>query len=173
MSKTSDTSEAEFWQGLAANLALGQDQLDQLCPVVDKIRHEIEVHRANSAAPNGLTRRQRNSILRKICRISENLEKQVTTLTERGDNSLTPILSEFLAQALTNDGIQLALGEGIFWSDPRIRESERRQAESRGGLYNMLEEHYRRRRYDVAQHRAEDLLQGLLRGTRLQITDFR
>ncbi len=172
MSKTSDTSEAEFWQGLAANLALRQDQLDQLCLVVDKIRREIEVHKAHSAAPNGLTRRQRNSILRKICRISENLEKQVATLTERGDHSLTPILSKFLAQALTNDGIRLALGEAILWSDPRIRDSDIHRARSRDHMYSELEDDYRHQRYNVAHARAADLLRGFLRSTRLQIANF-
>ncbi len=172
MSKNCDTSEADFWQGLAANLAFGQDQLDQLCLVVGKIRREIEVHKSHSAVPNGLTRRQRNSILRKICRISENLEKQVATLTERGDRSLTPILSEFLAQALTNDGIQLALGEGFLWSNPRIRDSDIRRARSRGHMYSELEGDYRHQRYNVAHARAADLLQGFLRSTRLQITNF-
>ena len=163
MPQPSDMSEAEFWQGLATNQGLGQDQLDQLRLVVDKIGREIEMHRANSAAPNGLTRRQRNDILRKICRSFEKLENQVAALTESGDRSLTPILAAFLAESLTNDGIERALGEGFLWPGPRIRDSEIRRGRRHEDLYSALEDHYRDRRHNIARHRAADLLQGFLR----------
>ena len=170
MSKTSDVSEAEIWQILAADRKLEPHQLNQLRPAVDEIRRNIEVHKAHGAALNGLTRKQRNIILRKICRYVETLEEQIATLTGRGDQSLTAILSESLARALTNDGIALALGEGILWSDPRIRDSD--SSRSRDHQYSELEGDYRRQRYNVARHRAADLLRGFLHNTRLQISGF-
>ena len=165
-----DNPEAEFRQGLTEYLGLTDNQLDDLLSVVNGIRDYIDAHKVGSSAPSGMTRRQRNDELRKIRKRLERVEEQIASSTADNDRLLTPILSRFLAEVLSNDGIELALREGIHWSDPRgVRISNSR---NRDLGYSELEDDYRDQRQRVSQERTEDLLQGFLREIQNRIDQF-
>ena len=171
MSATSDELTEEFWQILATDFVLDRDQLAQLRAIVDDISRQIESHKVQSALAPKLSSRQRNTALRKLRNHLAKLEAEIGTFCATGHDLLTLLLSDVLAQSLSNDGIEMSLREGISWTAPNPISDHRRKL-SRDEGYGDLERHYLEHRAFVAERRTSDLLAGFLRIVRQPIDDF-
>ena len=170
MSDESQFNE-EFWADMAKDLEIDSEQMASLKQIVEAIRQRIERHRTYVATTPDLNTSDRDDYLKSICGALDKIEGRIKKLTAGKDRSIERGLSGHLANVLTNNGIEKALGYPCI-SPESVRDLEIDLQRSREPPEVVLEERARVKRRNIAQDQASAILKGHFREIRMSLEAY-